>query len=167
MSESNFRVWRLAHLGLGHTGPALDYLIRSFRLADRIGFHPFLGEAVFAVAVALAEAGQITLAWQLIGYGQAHYRDSPLSDRSRNGSKPASPTSRPPSTRSSATVRSQPGRALTAKASCDSCPEPRTAPSGPSPSPRGDAGVVHLQTLGRRPAPERRTTAIASTGSHA
>jgi hypothetical protein len=31
---------------------------------------------VFAVAVALAEAGQMTLAWQLIGYTQAHYHHS-------------------------------------------------------------------------------------------
>jgi hypothetical protein len=77
-------MWGLAHLGLGHTGLALGYLIRSFRLTDRIGFQAFLGEAVFAVAVALAEAGQITLAWQLIGYSQTHFRDSPLSYTSRN-----------------------------------------------------------------------------------
>jgi predicted ATPase/class 3 adenylate cyclase len=66
----------LAHLGLQHTGLALGDLIRSFRLADRIGFDIVLGEELVAVAVAVAEAGQMTLAWQLIGYGKAHYHDT-------------------------------------------------------------------------------------------
>jgi predicted ATPase/class 3 adenylate cyclase len=66
----------LAHLCLGHTALALSHLIRSFRLADRIGFEVILPENLVAVAVALAEAGQVTLAWQLIGYDQAHFNDS-------------------------------------------------------------------------------------------
>jgi predicted ATPase len=63
----------LAYLGLGHTDLALGHLIRAFRVADRIGFESVLRENFLAVAVALAEAGQMTLAWQLIGYGQAHH----------------------------------------------------------------------------------------------
>jgi hypothetical protein len=54
----------------------LDHLIRAFRVADRVGFQGNLGNLVFAVAVALAEAVQMTLAWQLIGYAQAHYPHS-------------------------------------------------------------------------------------------
>jgi hypothetical protein len=66
----------LAHLGLGHVDLALDHLIRAFRIADRVGFEGNLGNMVFAIAVALAEAGKMTLAWQLIGYAQAHYHHS-------------------------------------------------------------------------------------------
>jgi hypothetical protein len=83
-AEVIFSMWGLAHLGLGHTGLALGHLIRTFRLADRIGLQARLGEEVFAIAVALAEAGQLTLAWQLIGYSQAHFRDSPVRNRSRD-----------------------------------------------------------------------------------
>jgi hypothetical protein len=70
------RSWGLAHLGLGHADLALGFLIRAFRVSDRIGYAGNLGNVVFAVAVALAEAGQMTLAWHLIGYAQAHYHDS-------------------------------------------------------------------------------------------
>jgi predicted ATPase len=70
------RSWGLAHLGLGHVDLALDFLIRAFRVSDRIGYRGNLGNVVFAVAVAVAEAGQMTLPWQLIGYAQAHYHDS-------------------------------------------------------------------------------------------
>jgi predicted ATPase len=66
-------MWGLAYLGLGSTDLALGQLIRAFRLADRIGFGSMFREHLVAVAVALAEAGQMTLAWQLIGYGQAHH----------------------------------------------------------------------------------------------
>jgi hypothetical protein len=66
----------LAHLGLGHVDLALDHLIRAFRIGDRVGHEGNLGNVVFAMAVALAEAGQMTLSWQLIGYAQAHYHDS-------------------------------------------------------------------------------------------
>jgi hypothetical protein len=55
---------------------ALSHLIRSFRLADRIGFEVILPENLVAVAVALAEAGHVTLAWKLIGYDQAHFNNS-------------------------------------------------------------------------------------------
>jgi hypothetical protein len=68
--------------GPDRSGPY--YLIRAFLLTDRIGNRARLGEEAFAIAVALAEAGQITLAWQLIGYGQTHFRHSPVRNRSRN-----------------------------------------------------------------------------------
>jgi hypothetical protein len=72
-TASTLWMWGQAYLGLGHTDLALDHLIRSFRLADRIGFESVLGVNLIAVAVALAEAGRMTLAWQLIGYGQANF----------------------------------------------------------------------------------------------
>jgi hypothetical protein len=72
-TASTLWMWGLAYLGLGDTDLALGHLIRSFRLADRIGFESLLGVNLVAVAVALAEAGQMTLAWQLIGYGQANH----------------------------------------------------------------------------------------------
>jgi predicted ATPase/class 3 adenylate cyclase len=80
---SVLRMWGLAYLGLGHTDLALDHLIRSFRLADQIGFESMLAEHLLAVAVALAEAGQMTLAWQLIGYGQAHHHYTSMGDPGR------------------------------------------------------------------------------------
>jgi predicted ATPase/class 3 adenylate cyclase len=70
------RSWGLANLGLGHADLALGHLIRSYRVADRIGYEGNLGNVVLAVAVALVEAGQMTLAWQLIGYALAHYQPS-------------------------------------------------------------------------------------------
>jgi predicted ATPase/class 3 adenylate cyclase len=76
------RMWGLAHLGLRHTDLALDHLIRSFRLADRIGFEGWLGAILLAVVVTLAEAGQMTLAWRLLGYGESHFQDSPARDTS-------------------------------------------------------------------------------------
>jgi hypothetical protein len=75
-AASVLRSWGLAHLGLGHVDLALGFLIRAFRVSDRIGYGGNLGNVVFAVAVALAEAGHMTLAWQLIGYAQAHYHHS-------------------------------------------------------------------------------------------
>jgi predicted ATPase len=80
-AASLLSTWGLAHLGLGHTDLALGHMIRSFRLADRIGFESLLGVNLLSVAVALAEAGQMTLAWQLIGYGQAHYHHTWMRDR--------------------------------------------------------------------------------------
>jgi predicted ATPase len=72
------RMWGLAHLGLGHTDMALSYLIRSLLVADGIGMEAPLGDAVFAVACTLAQAGQMTVAWQLIGYSEAHCPPSPM-----------------------------------------------------------------------------------------
>jgi predicted ATPase len=74
-------MWGLAHLGLGDTDLALGHLIRSVRLADRIGFENLLRVNYLSVAVALAEAVQMNLAWQLIGYGQAHYHPTWMRDR--------------------------------------------------------------------------------------
>jgi predicted ATPase/class 3 adenylate cyclase len=74
-------MWGLAHLGLGDTDLALGHLIRSVRLADRIGFENLLRVNYLSVAVALAETAQMNLAWQLIGYSQAHYHPTWMRDR--------------------------------------------------------------------------------------
>ena len=67
------RVWGLGYLGLGRSDIAVQYLSRSVRQAEQIGFFGVIEAAALELAVALAEAGQPTLAAQLDGYAHAHF----------------------------------------------------------------------------------------------
>jgi len=76
------RMWGLAHLGLGRSGPAVRHLTRSVRLAEQIGWHSIIEIVATDLAVALGEAGQPVLAAQLAGYVDAHRPGHSIRDAS-------------------------------------------------------------------------------------
>ena len=81
------RIWGLAHLGLGHTDLAVSHLTRSLRVADQ-RYPGVLKSAALALAVALGEAGQPTLAVQLGGYSQGHFATHTMRDFSHTWLEP-------------------------------------------------------------------------------